>query len=113
MAVDGVHEPSSAREFLVIERGTWTFSDEPFALGIVTAGDDGRGQISLEAGPSPAGAPSWPPADEARGQTIRAPFDPDTLELAGPLLAEAVRTWADSPLDVALTFATHDPEQPS
>ena len=52
-----------------------------------------------------ARAPSWPdPIEGKSGRGIAAPAEADTFAALGGLLADAVATWAVSPLDVVLTF---------
>jgi hypothetical protein len=93
------------REFVVVELGGWEFRDEPFALAFAaTDGDPPTNH--LECSPRPDGASFWPPGADPRGQTISAPIAPGAIEATGTLLADAVRTWATSPLDIAVTFGT-------
>ena len=95
-------------ELVVVEAGGWPFTDEPFALAFAAATDDG-GVMHIERAPAALPARHWPPSDQVEGQTISAPISAGTLELVGPLLTAAVRTWADSPHDVCLTFASTAP----
>lgn len=102
---DVLRSASARGELIVVERGGVEFQDEPYALGVVRRLEDGSDEILLEVAPRPPATPSWPDGSDPRGQTIQAPLLPTTLAAAGPLLAEAIRTWATSPLDLAITFA--------
>lgn len=107
----GVHIAAARRsEFIVVELGGWDFQDEPFAMAFA-ATDADPPTNHLESSPRPDGASMWPPGSDPRGQTISAPIKPETLGSTGLLLADAIRTWASSPLDLAVTFATsaHSP----
>jgi len=97
-------------EFIVVELGGWDFRDEPYAMAFA-ATDADPPTNHLESNPRPDGASMWPPGDDPRGQTISAPISKDTMGATGLLLADAIRTWASSPLDLAVTFATsaHSP----
>lgn len=64
--------------------------------------------IQLECSPRPDGSSLWPPGDVPDGQTMTAPLHPDTLAAAGPLIADAVRTWNESAHAVAVTFGSVD-----
>jgi hypothetical protein len=96
---------STRSEFIVVEMNTPEFSDEPYALAIVMTSND-PAIIHLECNPRPDGAAMWPPGDVPEGQTISAPLDRHNLDLAGPMIADAVRTWSDSAHEVAVTFCT-------
>lgn len=110
-----VHMSAAARsEFIVVELGGWDFRDEPYALAFA-ATDEDPPTNHIESNPRPDGSALWPPGHDPEGQSISAPIDPDTLASTGMLLADAIRTWTSSPLDVAITFATsgHSPLLPS
>jgi hypothetical protein len=92
-------------EVVVVEAGGTTFRDEPFVLATSAATDSG-GVVHIERAPAAVAADGWPPAGQPVGQTISAPITDETIALVGPLMAAAARTWADSPHDVCLTFAS-------
>lgn len=102
----GVVLAAAARgEVVVVEAGGTVFSDEPFVLAISATTDTG-GVVHIERAPAAVAADGWPPAGQPEGQTISAPITDETIALVGPLMAAAARTWADSPHDVCLTFAS-------
>jgi hypothetical protein len=96
---------STRSEFIVVEKNTPEFADEPYALAIVMTSSD-PAIIHLECNPRPDGAAMWPPGNVPEGQTISAPLDRPSLDVAGPMIADAVRTWSDSAHEVAVTFCT-------
>ena len=96
---------STRSEFIVVERNTPEFSDEPYAMAIVMT-DKVPPFIHLECSPRPDGATLWPPGDVPEGQSISAPLQRRSLVVAGSMIADAVRTWSDSVYDVAVTFGT-------
>lgn len=98
---------STRSEFIVVEMNTPDFSDEPYALAVVMTGEEPP-FIHLECNPRPDGATMWPPGDVPEGQTISAPLEREALGIAGSIIADAVRTWSDSPYDVAITFCSID-----
>lgn len=98
---------STRSEFIVVEMNTPAFSDEPYVLAIVTTSSD-PAIIHLECNPRPDGAAMWPPGNDPEGQTISAPLDRPSLDIAGPMIADAVRTWSNSAHEVAVTFCTVD-----
>jgi hypothetical protein len=98
---------STRSEFIVVEMNTPEFSDEPYALAIVLT-DNEPAIIHLECNPRPDGATMWPPGDVPEGQTISAPLERHSLDIAGPMIADAVRTWSESAYDVAITFCPID-----
>lgn len=98
---------STRSEFIVVEMNTPEFSDEPYALAIVMTDND-PSIIHLECNPCPDGATMWPPGDVPEGQTISAPLERHSLDIAGLVIADAVRTWSESAYDVAVTFCTVD-----
>ena len=77
-------------------------------LAVPAPADDG-GVMHIERAPASVAADGWPPAGQVEGQTISAPITPETIELVGRLMAWAARTWARSPHDVCLTFASTTP----
>jgi hypothetical protein len=90
-------------EYVMVEPGGWDTVSEPHALAGARK-VNGEWQVYVEARPSPR-APSWPePIEGQAGWGITAPAEAETLEALGPLLADAVATWATSPLEVVLTF---------
>ena len=95
-------------EVVVLEAGGAEYTDEPFVLAVPAPTDDG-GVMHIERAPASVAAEGWPPAGQVEGQTISAPITPDTIELVGPLMTFAARTWAHSPHDVCLTFADTSP----
>lgn len=98
---------STRSEYIVVEMNTAEFSDEPYALAIVMTDND-PSIIHLECNPRPDGASMWPPGDVPEGQTISAPLERHSLDVAGPVIADAVRTWSASAHYVAVTFCTID-----
>lgn len=98
---------STRSEYIVVEMNTPEFSNEPYALAVVLTDKDPV-IIHLESNPRPDGATMWPPGAVPKGQTISAPLDRPGLDLAGPILADAIRTWSESPYDVAVTFCSID-----
>lgn len=102
----GILTAAAARsEYVVVEPGGWDPPNEPYALGIFTAeGEGGSWRVTLESNPRPDCAPNWPRGSDPRGHTLSAPVNPGSLDVSGPLLSEAIRCWAASPLDLALTF---------
>ena len=98
---------STRSEFIVVEMNTAEFSDEPYALAIVMTDND-PAIIHLECNPRPDGAAMWPPGVVPEGQTISAPLERHSLDVAGLVIADAVRTWSESAYDVAVTFCTVD-----
>lgn len=99
---------ASRGEFVVVEHGGWEPPPTPYALAIVAHDDAGGWVVHLEVSPPPGASSSWPPpSDPAQdGQTVTAPATAETLAVAGTLLTDAVSTWAESPLHVALTFGS-------
>lgn len=91
-------------EFVVVERGGWDAPPEPYVLGIRTgAGEDARWR--LECAPAPAAPTLWPVSDPgARGASISAPPERDTIHVAGQLAVDAVRRWAATPHELGVTF---------
>ena len=90
-------------EYVMVEPGGWETVSEPHAIAGAKK-VNGVWQVYVEARPSPR-APSWPePIEGQAGWGITAPAEAETLAALGPLLADAVASWAVSPLDVVLTF---------
>jgi hypothetical protein len=98
---------STRSECIVVEMNTPEYVDEPYALAAVLT-EAQPPIVRLECSPRPDRASLWPPGDVPEGQTISAPLDAGTLDVAGPMIADAVRTWAESPHDVAVTFCSID-----
>lgn len=98
---------STRPECIVVEMNTPEFSDEPYALAIVTTDNDPP-MIHLECNPRPDGAVMWPPGDVPEGQTISTPLNRERLGIAGLILVEAIRTWSESVYDVAIRFCSVD-----
>jgi hypothetical protein len=94
---------STRSEFIAIEMHTPDLPAEPYALALAMTEDD-PGIIHLESSTRPVGAVMWPPGEDPEGQTISAPLGGQNLDVVGPILADAVRTWSDSAYDVAVTF---------
>jgi hypothetical protein len=103
-------------EFVVIERGGWDHQAEPFAFVMCAPGESGW-RAHIEAVPSPPEGSSWPPKASADqpGQTVSAPATPENVRAAAILLVDAIIGWAESPMDVAVTFGTspHGPFSPA
>jgi len=102
-----VYEAAAERgEFVVVERGGWTFPPTPYVLSLVRPGDDGQTLSHLECAPAPLAPTLWPGATDpaARGQTVTAPARPDTIRVGGHLAVDAARRWATSPHDLGITF---------
>jgi hypothetical protein len=93
-------------EFLVVERGAWEMIAVPYALGRTTRDGD-RWVNAVEAAPAPLSA-LWRDTDLSKpGWTLTAPATPDSVFVAGRLMADAVSRWSPSPFDVVLTFGTN------
>ena len=91
-------------EYLLVERGGWQGESDRYVLARAQRTPD-EWFLHVESVPPPHG-PSWPePADGHLGWGVAAPAEPETLAALGSLIGEAVSMWAQSPLDVAFTFA--------
>jgi len=102
-----VYQAAAGRgEFVVVERGGWTFPPTPYVLSLVRPADDGQLLSHLECAPAPPAPTLWPVATDpdARGQTVTAPARPDTIRVGGHLAVDAARRWAASPHDLGVTF---------
>jgi hypothetical protein len=97
---DVVKQAAQRDEFVVIERGGWSFEDVPYVLAFPSAG-----VMHVERAPATTPAQLWPPAATDQGQSISAPLTPENLDVVGLLLVGAARTWASSPHDLGVTFA--------
>lgn len=89
-------------EYLLVERGGWASSIEPFCLFTVVP--DGDDHVSvIETSPDPCGSEIWAPYVVGDGEsvTLSAP-----VEKALPAMLEAIGTWHLAPWDLALTFGT-------
>lgn len=94
-------------EFVVVERGGWGYQPEPFAFVMCAPGEAGW-MSHIEAVPPPAAGSSWPAktSPDQPGQSVSAPATREAVSAAAILLVDAVMGWAESPLDVAVTFGT-------
>jgi hypothetical protein len=99
---DVVKQALERGEFVVIERGGWSFEDLPYVLAFPSPSD---GVTHLERAPATSPAELWPPVATEQGQSISAPLTPQNLDVVGIMLVDAVRTWASSPHDLGVTFA--------
>jgi hypothetical protein len=100
---DAAGDAIARGELLVIEPGGWEPASEKYAVCGARKTPTDEWSLYVEASPAPRG-PSWPePAEGASGWGVTAPAEPEALAAVGDLLAEAVSTWARSPLDVVLT----------
>jgi hypothetical protein len=97
---------SAARrgDLLILERGGWDYRALPYVL-LSHVRHEGSWFFHLEASPAPSrsGIP-WPPPQGRPMSGYRVPAHADTVGLA-TILIEALLEWADSPLDLAITYA--------
>lgn len=92
-------------EYLLVERGGWDSSVEPFCLFTVIP--SGNRHVSvIETSPDPDGSELWAPHIVGDGEsvTLSAPVDAGTIEAAPLIMLEAIGTWRIAPWDLALTF---------
>jgi hypothetical protein len=97
-----VKQAEQRGEFVVLERGGWSYEDVPYVMAFPSSGD---AVMHLERAPAAVPAQLWPPAATEQGQSISAPLTPANLDVVGLLLVGAARTWASSPHDLGVTFA--------
>jgi hypothetical protein len=94
----------SRGEVLVVEPGGWESAPERYALARALRADDSW-VLNVEATPAVRSSPGWvEPNDGPTGSAMDAAADTHAWADLGPLLFEAIATWASSPLDVVLTF---------
>lgn len=88
-------------EYLLVERGGWCSSVEPFCLFAIVPDDDNVSVI--ETSPDPYGSEIWRPylVGDGESVTLSAP-----VEKAPSAMLEAIGTWHLAPWDLALTFGT-------
>jgi hypothetical protein len=99
-------------EYLVIETGGWEAIHEPYVLLGVFPGSNGSWTSVVEALPAPADPPWTVSAVEGHGSTLSAPANPANVAAGGGLAIQALEAWANSPLDVVVTFGRREPIEP-
>lgn len=92
-------------EYVVVETGGWESGKKPYVLMGVFHEADGWTSL-VEADPAPAFEP-WTQAARDGGSSVVAPAAADTVGVAGLLAVQSIAMWAQTPLDVVLTFGTN------
>lgn len=102
-----VHHCIAHDEFLVVERGGWDAPTEPFCLFVLTAEPEGPVSV-IETAPAPIGSEIWGPSivEGRPSQSLSAPAEPDTIDVAAIVMLDAIARWGFAPWDLALTFGT-------
>lgn len=90
-------------EYLLVERGGWSSSTEPFCLFTIVPDADDHVSV-IETSPDPCGSEIWAPylVGDGESVTLSAP-----VEAAPSVMLDAIGTWNLAPWDLALTFGTH------
>jgi hypothetical protein len=104
---DIVLAAAARAEYVVVETGGWDAVSEPYVLLGVFPDEEGEWLSRVEAAPPPAGDPWTPPADGQTASSLLAPATRDNVSVAGILAIQAIPLWAETPLDVVLTFGRH------
>ncbi|MFL0580888.1 hypothetical protein [Dietzia sp. 179-F 9C3 NHS] len=102
-----------AGEFVCLEVGGWDTEPVPFCMFGVIDTPEGRMSV-VETAPDPEGTEFWD-AHVVPGrpsQSLSAPADEGTIDVAPILMLDAASRWGLEPWDLALTFVGRSGEAP-